>query len=141
MKCPLVPVDGSADALRALAHALAELRYRPGARLHLLNVQPQPIHPWPGKWVSPDLIEKELRSEGEIVVLAAEAAARDSGIDCVRHVRIGQAANEIAACAHEQHCDGIVMGTRGLGRVAGLVLGSVATKVVHLASVPVTLVK
>jgi nucleotide-binding universal stress UspA family protein len=35
----------------------------------------------------------------------------------------------------------IVMGTRGMGGVAGLVLGSVATKVVHLSKVPVMLVK
>ena len=33
------------------------------------------------------------------------------------------------------------MGTRGMGAVAGLVMGSVAQKVVHLAAVPVTLVK
>jgi len=33
------------------------------------------------------------------------------------------------------------MGTRGMGAVAGLALGSVATKVLHLAVVPVTLVK
>jgi nucleotide-binding universal stress UspA family protein len=141
MKCPLVPVDGSPDALRALAHALSELRDRPGAQVHVLNVQPPPIHPWPGKLVSPDVIEEELRREGEMIVQAADAAASDSGIRCTRHVRIGQTAHEIAACAVEQHCDAIVMGTRGLGRVAGLVLGSVASKVVHLATLPVTLVK
>jgi nucleotide-binding universal stress UspA family protein len=33
------------------------------------------------------------------------------------------------------------MGTRGLGRVSGLLLGSVATKVLHLTKVPVTLAK
>ena len=33
------------------------------------------------------------------------------------------------------------MGTRGMGAIEGLALGSVAHKVVHLASVPVTLVK
>jgi nucleotide-binding universal stress UspA family protein len=37
--------------------------------------------------------------------------------------------------------DAIVMGTRGLGVVGGLVLGSIASKVVHLVKVPVTLVK
>jgi nucleotide-binding universal stress UspA family protein len=141
MKCPLVPVDGSPDALRALAHVLSELRDRPGAHVHVLNVQPPPIHPWPGKLVSPDVIEEELRREGEMIVQAAHAAASDSGIRCTCHVRIGQTADEIAACAVEQHCDAIVMGTRGLGRVAGLVLGSVASKVVHLATLPVTLVK
>ena len=141
MKCPLVPVDGSPDASRALAHAVAELRDRPEAQLHLLNVQRPPIHPWPGKWVPPDTLEKELRSVGEKIVQAAQTAVRESGLRCTGHVRIGQAAHEIAACAGEEHCDAIVMGTRGLGRVAGLVLGSVATQVVHLATVPVTLVK
>ncbi len=33
------------------------------------------------------------------------------------------------------------MGTRGLGTVAGILLGSVATKVIHFADVPVTLIK
>ena len=141
MKRALVPVDGSADALRALAHALSELRDAPAAMLHVINVQPPPIHLWPGKLVSPDVIDAEQRRAGELVVRAAEAAVRESGIGCTAHVRIGHAAHEIAACAVEQHCDAIVMGTRGLGRVAGVVLGSVAQQVVHLATVPVTLVK
>ena len=33
------------------------------------------------------------------------------------------------------------MGTRGMGAAAGMALGSVATKVAHLADLPVTLVK
>jgi nucleotide-binding universal stress UspA family protein len=35
----------------------------------------------------------------------------------------------------------VVMGTRGLGAVTGMLLGSVATKVIHLSDVPVLLVK
>jgi nucleotide-binding universal stress UspA family protein len=38
-------------------------------------------------------------------------------------------------------CDGIVMGTRGMSAVGNLVMGSVATKVIHLTKLPVTLVK
>ena len=41
----------------------------------------------------------------------------------------------------ELNCDGIVMGTRGMGAIGNLVMGSVATKVVHLTKLPVTLVK
>ena len=67
----------------------------------------------------------------------AEAAGRRVTL----HVRVGTAASEIADCAAEQGCDAIVMGSRGLGAVGGLVLGSVAHKVAHLAPVPVTLVK
>jgi nucleotide-binding universal stress UspA family protein len=37
--------------------------------------------------------------------------------------------------------DQVVIGSRGLGAIGRLVLGSVATKVAHLARVPVTLVK
>ena len=33
------------------------------------------------------------------------------------------------------------MGSRGMGTIASLLLGSIATKVVHLAEVPVTRVK
>lgn len=56
-------------------------------------------------------------------------------------VLIGPVAETIARIALEQNCDGIVMGTRGLGAVAGALLGSVASQVVHLSDVPVTLVK
>lgn len=38
-------------------------------------------------------------------------------------------------------CGEIIMGTRGRGRMASFVLGSVALRVIQLASVPVTLVK
>ncbi len=60
MRRPLVPVDGSASAKRALQHALAQLHGRDGVRLHLLNVQLPPLHTCPSKLVSPDLILNKL---------------------------------------------------------------------------------
>ncbi|MFN0298876.1 MAG: universal stress protein [Burkholderiales bacterium] len=53
----------------------------------------------------------------------------------------GDPASEIATVAGNQHATEIVMGTRGLGGIATLMLGSVATRVVHLVAIPVTLVK
>jgi nucleotide-binding universal stress UspA family protein len=53
----------------------------------------------------------------------------------------GDPAETIAHRAAELGCEGIVMGTHGRGRVSHLVLGSVAQRVVHLASMPVTLVR
>lgn len=141
MQKPLVPIDGSASAMRALRHAIAELGDRPGAQVHLLNVQTPPVHTFPGKLVSPDLITQELRREGQVVLEPAQAAVQSAGLAAVCIVRIGRPGEEIAACAEEQDCDAVVMGTRGMGAAAGLLLGSVATKVVHAAQVPVTLVK
>ena len=77
--------------------------------------------------------------------LAALKSARDR-LDAARipytfHIGIGEPAEIIAQYAREKECDQIIMGTRGLGSVGGLLLGSVAMKVLHLASVPVLLVK
>jgi len=49
-------------------------------------------------------------------------------------------AETIVKYAKRWQCDSILIGTRGLGLTAGLVLGSVALKVIHLAKIPVTLV-
>jgi len=50
-------------------------------------------------------------------------------------------AETIAEFAVSCGCDQIVMGTRGMGSLEGLLLGSITTKVLHLVRVPVTLVK
>jgi nucleotide-binding universal stress UspA family protein len=57
------------------------------------------------------------------------------------HVAWGEAAACIARAARRLKCGSIVMGTRGMGAFGNLLLGSTATKLVHLSSVPVTLVK
>jgi len=137
----LVPIDGSAAALRAMEHAVQMLRAQPGARVHALNVQAPKIHAWPGKLVSPDMINAELRKDGQLLLVQAEQIAHAAGVSCSTHVSIGAAADEIIAYAGRHECDGIWMGTRGLGAVTALVLGSVAQHVIHLAQVPVTLVK
>jgi nucleotide-binding universal stress UspA family protein len=56
-------------------------------------------------------------------------------------LRMGATAETIAQVAREKSVDHIVMGTRGLGSIQGLLLGSVAMKVIHLAEVPITLIK
>jgi len=141
MKSVLVPIDGSAAALRALSYALGEVQGRDGAQVHVLNVHPPMVQVWPGKLVTPEMIDAELRAEGRTILAPAEAAAQAAGVRCVPHVSIGAAAQEIAAYAHQHGCDVIVMGTRGMRAVADLVLGSVAHNVVRLSNVPVTLVK
>jgi nucleotide-binding universal stress UspA family protein len=55
--------------------------------------------------------------------------------------RIGSAGPTIAKFAAQQKFDLVVLGTHGHGPVAGLVMGSVATKVVSLCSTPVLLIR
>ncbi len=141
MKNPLIPIDDSPATLRALAFALNAMFGRSDVQVHVLNVQAPKLHPWPGKLISPDMINAELRNDGAKLLEPAQAMALAAGMACVPQVSIGAAGEEIAACAAKHGCDVIVMGTRGTGAVARLMMGSVAQKVVHLSPVPVTLVK
>jgi nucleotide-binding universal stress UspA family protein len=84
--------------------------------------------------------------EGEAALEGARAWLDDAKIAYASHVEVGDVAQSIARCVKQLHCDQVIMGTRGLGSggiaaVSGLLLGSIATKVLHLVNVPVTLVK
>lgn len=64
-----------------------------------------------------------------------------AGIEYQAECRIGDPVTEIAAEARASGCEQVVMGTRGRGALASLVLGSVAARVAQEVEVPVTLVK
>ena len=134
----LVPIDGSPNALRALKHAAERYRDSPYAHLLLLNVQP----PLPAsRHVPKSMIKDHHKRMSEEALAPARALAERLGMTFDCYVHVGDPAEVIANFARRTHCREIVMGTRGLGRVRGLFVGSVATKVIHLAAVPVTLVK
>lgn len=56
-------------------------------------------------------------------------------------IEVGEPADTIIRVAAESDADEIYMGSRGLGSVSSLFMGSIATRVVHLTDLPVTLVK
>lgn len=141
MKRFLVALDGSAPALRALRYA-THLASRLRGELHVVNVQPRmPLY----GVVRATMDSAKYHAACEALANKALApAARLLGRARVKHrlhVRFGEPAATIAAAARELKCTAVVTGTRGLGAVGGLVLGSTATKIVHLARVPVILVK
>jgi nucleotide-binding universal stress UspA family protein len=86
-------------------------------------------------------INDYYRDKAEEVLAPARRMLEAAGLPYAAHIGIGQPAETIVAHQVDKLCELIIMGSRGLGAVSGLVMGSVATKVVHLANVPVTLVK
>ena len=130
----LVPMDGSSSALRALKWA-AKL---PGAAVLVLNVQPALPE---SRFVPREMIEEHQRRCADEALAPARALIGRARLDARTYTSIGEPAVEIVAFAKKHRCGSIVMGSRGHGRIAGLVLGSVAAKVIHLASCPVTIVK
>jgi nucleotide-binding universal stress UspA family protein len=141
MNVVLVPIDGSQASLRALALALKEVSAAREPVVHLLNVQPPPLHPWPGKLVSPDDIEAELHRRGMQILHLAQGLTEGRHAKIKTHVRVGRAADEIVRCAEQEDCEFIVMGTRGLVAAGTLALSAVSTRVVHLSRIPVILTR
>ena len=138
----LVPVDGSARANRAVAYALL-LASRADAEITLVNVQNRETLD-----LSDVSSVMSVGTDKEFAVRRSEKALRtavqlcqDARVKFSARSALGPIAEIINRIARETKADQIVMGTRGFGPLRGFVLGSVAARVVHLASVPVTLVK
>lgn len=137
----LVPVDGSESSQRAVKHVIAFASRVEGAQIHLLNVQPPILSGEVVMFVGQGAINKYHREESEQALKPARALLDQAGLAYTAHATVGHIAETIARSVKELGCDLIVMGTRGMGPIGNLVLGSVATQVIHLAEVPVTLVK
>ena len=136
----LVAVDGSASSMHAVRHLAKLLQGQPESEVHILNVQV----PLPGA-ASRFLSRKDVKAfhsdEGDRALKEARRLLDEAGVQYEPHVAVGQIAPTIVDYAEERRCDQILMGTRGLGPVENLLLGSVAMKVLHLTKLPVTLVK
>lgn len=141
MKNILVPVDGSQHSVRALETALSMARQTDGATLHVINVQPPIVSGNVTQFISSKDLAAFYEEEGRKALVPVRPLLEQSGVACTDQVLVGPVAETIVDCARKHQCDHIVMGTRGLGRIGGLVLGSTTVKVISLATGPVTLVK
>jgi len=86
----------------------------------------------------------ETTDEANAAVAASVEVLTEAGVKAhgeVRNTIFGYAAREIVNDAIEVDADIIVMGSRGRGDLAGLLLGSTAHKVIHLSDRPVLVVR
>ena len=135
----LLPVDGSETAARAVQFVMKQaLNSKEAPELHLLNVQ----HALPGtiKGVA-DQAKQYHHDEGVKALSNARKLLDDAKIQYDYHIGVGEVGEVIAHFVKDLQCDQVVMGTRGMGSVANLLMGSTATKVLHAVNVPVLLVK
>lgn len=137
----LVPVDGSEAATQALRYAIDLAKRCSGATIEILNVQPRVESGLIRAHLSDHTIETALRAFGEDTLRPFCALLGQTGIDYQSHIVRGHIGETISRHAIDAACTEIVMGSRGMGAIGNLVLGPVATQVVHLSQLPVTLVK
>ena len=141
----LTPVDGSPVSLRAVDFAIdmLALAQAAGGSLVLLNVQSlgavDPLGV--AAMAPPDWFGDVASRVSERALSSAVNKCERANIAYKSLVRSGHVAQTIVEAAREEGVGQIVMGTRGLGGLQGLLLGSVATQVIHLAETPITLIK
>ncbi len=137
----LLAVDGSDNALHAVAHAIKRISMTKDEDVvHLINVQ-NPLHGSVSTFIDAAQIKQYHQEEGMKALAGARRMLDDAGIPYQHHLFVGEPAEVIVRYAKEQGCDEIIMGTHGQAPLSSLLMGSVSTKVVHLSNVPVLLVK
>lgn len=134
MRKILVPIDGSRSSENAIEYVLERKKRRERLKVCILYVQPTPLIM--SKEVEQLLLEQQQKVFSERRI---KAALKKLGVK--PNFLIGDPAHSIIKFASLEGVDEIVMGTRGLGRLAGVLVGSVTSKVIHMATVPVTLIK
>jgi nucleotide-binding universal stress UspA family protein len=137
----LVAVDGSKHALHAVEYACELHAAGDPVEVELVTVVLPIPEGYSGISPTKDQSDGYYREEGESALRAASEVLRSSAIAFRTHITSGRLSDRIVELAETLECGRVVMGTRGLGSAAGLLLGSVAYRVMHLSSLPVTLVR
>lgn len=126
--------------MRAVRHAAALARDDRAVQLELLHVLDPTISRSLAA-LSPDELTRLAPSEFVQVLRPAREFLATQGIPCEVHCRMGDPGAQIADHVSQAGSAAVVMGTRGLGLVKNLAIGSVASRVVYYVQVPVTLIK
>jgi nucleotide-binding universal stress UspA family protein len=142
MRKILVAIDGSDSALRALDYAIKLAALSPRAELHVLTAR-LPVSAYTAWeiYVTAERIEEAVTGRARDVLTTAEQRMKAAGCTYALEILDGEPAEAITRRATELGCESIAMGTHGHGALGILFLGSVAQKVVSMATVPVTVVK
>ncbi len=135
----LLAVDGSDHALHATRKAAELARAVKPEELRIV-VAYDPIPLYLGE---PNLQIAITNRKGEAEAILAAAIKEMGKVPCEIHTEIieGDNASAIIEVATTRGSDLIVMGSRGLGRLAGLLIGSTSQKVVAHAPCPVLIVR
>ena len=143
MSTILIAVDGSSHSIKVAKEVIRLVSaYKESPVLHLAYVHlPVPTLGGLIKPVGHEALQRYYLEEGEDALRGAKRLFDRAKLACNTHIMVGPIAETLAREAKKLKCDFIVMGTHGMGAMSGMLLGSVATKTVHLAPCPVLLVR
>ncbi|MFC7443027.1 universal stress protein [Laceyella putida] len=138
----LLPIDGSEHSKRAVDAAISICKGKNQCRITLLTIQ-HSLPLWIGEMAFAYAeVETKLEKECNDMLSPFKERIQAEGVVCQSLViKSSSPAYEIYSIAKDHNFDLIVMGSRGLGKVSELWLGSVSHTVVQQAPCPVLVVK
>lgn len=138
----LVPLDGSKNAFRALSCAcdLAESSNAAIKLLYVLLLSKEVASTHINNISVPDRVITDLQENGQNI-LKMGLQQVPSSINVTYSLELGSPSEKIIEISQNNKTDLIVMGSRGLGVLKGILVGSVSSYVVHHSHCPVMVVK
>lgn len=116
--------------------------YKAPPEVEVLTVHlPVPKFGHMGSVVTHEMVERHYAEESAAALAPACKVLDEAGVRYAASRAVGPIAETIVAEARARGAQLILMGSRGMTALANIVLGSTATKVLHLADVPVVLVR
>lgn len=139
----LLALDGSKRSLRSADFLIEHAEwFREKPEVELVTVHlPVPKLPRMHLAVGESDIKRYYEEEGEARLAAAKKKLDAAGIPYKTRILVGTVAETIVRHASQSRCDLIVIGSRGMTELGKALIGSTATKVLHLSNLPVLLLK
>lgn len=140
----LVAYDGSNLSKKALEKAINIVQESydqfVSPKLIVMHVVHSPSHSYAAS-AAPYYFNNITLAENDTTILDEVKSLIPSTLHVNYVTNRGQPAHAILEYAHENNCDLIVMGSRGLGAIREFFLGSVSHNVVQNAKIPVLIIK
>jgi nucleotide-binding universal stress UspA family protein len=137
----LIAADGSDYTKRMLAYIAAHDEWLGPAHRYTVVHSVPPVPPRAASFVGAAAVQQFHDDDAEAVFRPIRAFFAQQGLTATFTYTIGHAAQSIASMAEEGRFDLIVMGSRGHGDLANLILGSVASQVLARCKTPVLLIR
>ena len=134
----LTPIDGSEHAEKALRYAL-EIAEKHEADVEIMTVVPEVVTT--PKWMKDYTEQMKEKGEEMLTKTLRKAKGEKPDINISKRLEEGIIIPKILEVAKKGKHDIIILGSRGMGLARGVLLGSVCSKIVHLAEIPVLIVK
>jgi nucleotide-binding universal stress UspA family protein len=139
----LLAVDGSEASARAAAKLAETISwFKETPQIEVLTVHlPVPMFAHMGVVVTQEMLDRHYSEESAAAMAPARRVLDEAGVKYTAKRAVGPIAETLVDHAQRHGFDMIYMGTRGMTALSNMMMGSIATKVVHLSPIPVVLVR